>query len=161
MYIKINKNFSYYKKLFKYTLITWLLSSTSLKAANCTIAEAKINFGTILNLENKTTTGMITIVCSSMAGDIPYVVSLVNPGRYFSIENNYSEKIFFEIYTTPNYAYPWTQEQTIKGTVKNINGNGKEVIPIYAKIKSYNQTKKPRPGEYQPRSNQIAIKLAY
>lgn len=162
MLIKLKKDIRYYKKLLKYFFTILLLSSTTLKAANCTVSEAKINFGTITSLEPRTTNGQIAIICSNMTNDISYTLLLMNPDKNLTIENNYNnEKIFFEIFTSPNYLKPWSDEEVIKGIIKNINGNGKVVVPIYAKIKSYNSKRKPAPGEYRARSNIINIKLIY
>ena len=95
MLIKLKKDIRYYKKLLKYFFTILLLSSTTLKAANCKVSEAKINFGTITSLEPRTTNGQIVIICSNMTNDISYTLLLINPDKNLTIENNYNnEKIY-------------------------------------------------------------------
>jgi len=152
---------NYFKKLIVYIFILGLISASNLLASTCRIAEGRLNFGKYDNFtsnSNAKTVGEITIVCSNMTGDINYSLALTN--NKLSIGNGKGGLLYYNLYTSPNYTALWNENNLITGTVKNMNGNGIDVKPMYGEVILTNKNNMTS-GEYTSNSNPPMVKLIY
>jgi spore coat protein U-like protein len=145
------------RTLITITLLFFFRINSSL-AADCSIVDAKLNFGILNKNPNMETLGEITVTCSNMTGDVPYSVELEN-SKELTIDDGQGSKLNYILFTSANYSSMWSQKNPIKSTVKNIGGYGKSVIPFYGKIVNYNRLFKA--GEYSNKGNLPIIKLIY
>ena len=138
-----------------------LISASSALATSCRVAEGRLNFGKYDNFAsnaNAKTVGELTIVCSNMTGDINYSLALTN--NKLSIGNGKGGLLYYNLYTSPNYTILWNENNLITGTVKNVNGNGTDVKPMYGEVILRNKNNMTA-GEYTSNSNPPMVKLIY
>jgi len=157
MFMKLN----YFKKLFTYIFILALISASNALASSCRIAEGRLNFGKYDNFAsnvNAKTVGEITIVCSNMTGDVNYSLALTN--NKLSIGNGKGGLLYYNLYTSANYTALWNETNLITGTVKNMNGSGTDVKPMYGEVILTNKNNITS-GEYTSHSNPPMVKLIY
>jgi spore coat protein U-like protein len=152
---------NYFKKLFTYIFILALISASNALASSCRIAEGRLNFGKYDNFAsnvNAKTVGEITIVCSNMTGDVNYSLALTN--NKLSIGNGKGGLLYYNLYTSANYTALWNETNLITGTVKNMNGSGTDVKPMYGEVILTNKNNITS-GEYTSHSNPPMVKLIY
>ena len=152
---------NYLKKLFIFIFVLGLFLPTHSKASSCRIAEGRLNFGKFDNFFSDTsakTVGEIKVICSNMTGDVNYSLALTNTS--LSISNGRGGLLNYNLFTSPNYTALWSETNLIKGTVKNINGNGEDVKPIYGEVILRNKVNMTA-GEYSNHSNPLMVKLIY
>ena len=152
---------NYFKKLFVYIFVLELISASNLLASSCRIAEGRLNFGKYDNFSsnmNAKTVGELTIVCSNMTGDINYSLALTN--NKLSIGNGKGGLLYYNLYTSANYTALWNETNLITGTVKNMNGSGTDVKPMYGEVILTNKNNITS-GEYTSHSNPPMVKLIY
>ena len=152
---------NYFKKLFVYIFILGSISASNVLASTCRIAEGRLNFGKYDNFtsnSNAKTVGEITIVCSNMTGDINYSLALTN--NKLSIGNGKGGLLYYNLYTSPNYTALWNENNLITGTVKNMNGSGMDVKPMYGEVILTNKNNMTS-GEYTSNLNPPMVKLIY
>ena len=158
----IFKNFIKFKYLLACTFVIFINSITiGLAASSCRIAEGRLNFGKFDNFMSDTsakTVGEITVVCSNMTGDINYSLALTN--NRLSISNGKGGLLYYNLFTSTSYTALWTETNVIMGTVKNINGSGIDVRPMYGEI-ILNNKNSMTAGEYTNHSNPPMVKLIY
>ncbi len=157
MFMKLN----YFKKLFTYIFILALIFASNALASSCRIAEGRLNFGKYDNFAsnvNAKTVGEITIVCSNMTGDVNYSLALTN--NKLSIGNGKGGLLYYNLYTSANYTALWNETNLITGTVKNMNGSGMDVKPMYGEVILTNKNNITS-GEYTSHSNPPMVKLIY
>ena len=121
----------------------------------------KLRLPLALWIQKKTiqeSTGNITIVCSGMTGDIIYSLALTNPDKNLSMSNGKGGVLFYQLYTSANYASVWSQNKVINGLIKNINGNGSDTLPFYGRIIIRQNTSS---GNYTVFTNPPLITLTY
>jgi spore coat protein U-like protein len=152
---------NYFKKLFIYIFILGSISASNVQASTCRIAEGRLNFGKYDNFAsnvNAKTVGEITIVCSNMTGDVNYSLALTN--NKLSIGNGKGGLLYYNLYTSPNYTALWNETNLITGIVKNMNGSGMDVKPMYGEVILTNKNNITS-GEYTSHSNPPMVKLIY
>ena len=152
---------NYFKKLLVCTFILGLISASNVLASTCRIAEGRLNFGKYDNFAsnvNAKTVGEITIVCSNMTGDINYSLALTN--NKLSIGNGKGGLLYYNLYTSANYTALWNETNLITGIVKNMNGSGMDVKPMYGEVILTNKNNITS-GEYTSHSNPPMVKLIY
>jgi spore coat protein U-like protein len=152
---------NYFKKLFIYALMLGLISASNALASSCRIAEGRLNFGKFDNFgsgPSAKTVGEITVVCSNMTGDVNYSLALTN--QTLSISNGRGGLLNYTLFTSPSYTAVWSETNMITGTVKNINGNGIDVRPMYGEVVLRNKTNMTA-GEYTHNANPPVVKLIY
>jgi spore coat protein U-like protein len=157
MFMKLNN----IKKLFIYIFILGLISASNVMASSCRIAEGRLNFGKYDNFASDAsakTVGEITVVCSNMTGDVNYSLALTN--NKLSIGNGKGGLLYYNLYTSPNYTALWNETNLITGTVKNMNGSGMDVKPMYGEVVLRNKNSMTA-GEYTSHSNPPMVKLIY
>jgi len=157
MFMKLNN----VKKLFIYIFVLGLISTSNALASSCRIAEGRLNFGKYDNFAsnvNAKTVGEITIVCSNMTGDVNYSLALTN--NKLSIGNGKGGLLYYNLYTSANYTALWNETNLITGTVKNMNGSGMDVKPMYGEVILTNKNSITS-GEYTSHSNPPMVKLIY
>ena len=93
-----------------------------------------------------------------MTGDIIYSLALTNPDKNLSMSNGKGGVLFYQLYTSANYASNWSQNNVIKGLIKNINGNGSDTLPFYGRIVIRQNTSS---GNYTVFTNPPLITLTY
>jgi spore coat protein U-like protein len=138
-----------------------LISASSALATSCRVAEGRLNFGKYDNLgadASAKTVGEITVICSNMTGDVKYSLALTN--NKLSIANGKGGLLYYNLYTSSNYTALWNENNLITGTVKNINGNGTDVKPMYGEVILRNKNNMTA-GEYTSNSNPPMVKLIY
>jgi spore coat protein U-like protein len=138
-----------------------LISASNALAASCRVAEGRLNFGKYDNLgadASAKTVGEITVICSNMTGDVKYSLALTN--NKLSIGNGKGGLLYYNLYTSSNYTALWNENNLITGTVKNINGNGTDVKPMYGEVILRNKSNMTA-GEYTSNSNPPMVKLIY
>ena len=149
------------KKIFIYAFILGLISASNALASSCRIAEGKLNFGKYDNFGSDASTktvGEITVLCSNMTGDVKYSLALTN--NKLSISNGKGGLLYYNLYTSANYTSLWNETNLITGTVKNINGSGMDVKPMYGEVILRNKNNMTS-GEYTSHSNPPMVKLIY
>jgi spore coat protein U-like protein len=152
---------NYFNKLYIYIFILGLISVSNSIASTCRIAEGRLNFGKYDNFAsniNAKTVGELTIVCSNMTGDVNYSLALTN--NKLSIGNGKGGLLYYNLYTSANYTVLWNENNLITGTVKNINGSGMDVKPMYGEVVLTNKNNITS-GEYTSNSNPPMVKLIY
>lgn len=152
---------NYFKKLFMFTFMLGLISASNAIASTCRVADGRLNFGKYDNLgadASAKTVGEITVVCSNMTGDVKYSLALTN--NKLSIANGKGGLLYYNLYTSPNYTALWNENNLITGTVKNVNGNGTDVKPMYGEVILRNKNNMTA-GEYTSNSNPPMVKLIY
>ena len=150
-----------FKKIFIYAFILGLISASNALASSCRIAEGRLNFGKYDNFGSDASTktvGEITILCSNMTGDVKYSLALTN--NKLSISNGKGGLLYYNLYTSANYTSLWNETNLITGTVKNINGSGMDVKPMYGEVILSNKNNMTA-GEYTSHSNPPMVKLIY
>jgi spore coat protein U-like protein len=138
-----------------------LISASNALAASCRVAEGRLNFGKYDNLgadASAKTVGEITVICSNMTGDVKYSLALTN--NKLSIANGKGGLLYYNLYTSSNYTALWNENNLITGTVKNVNGNGTDVKPMYGEVILRNKNNMTA-GEYTSNSNPPMVKLIY
>ena len=138
-----------------------LISASNAISSSCRVADGRLNFGKYDNLgadASAKTVGEITVVCSNMTGDVKYSLALTN--NKLSIANGKGGLLYYNLYTSPNYTALWNENNLITGTVKNVNGNGTDVKPIYGEVILRNKNNMTA-GEYTSNSNPPMVKLIY
>ena len=149
------------KKTFIYAFILGLISASNALASSCRIAEGKLNFGKYDNFGSDASTktvGEITVLCSNMTGDVKYSLALTN--NKLSISNGKGGLLYYNLYTSANYTSLWNETNLITGTVKNINGSGMDVKPMYGEVILSNKNNMTA-GDYTSHSNPPMVKLIY
>ena len=144
-----------------FTFMLGLISASNALAASCRVAEGRLNFGKYDNLgadASAKTVGEITVICSNMTGDVKYSLALTN--NKLSIANGKGGLLYYNLYTSSNYTALWNENNLITGTVKNVNGNGKDVKPMYGEVILRNKNNMTA-GEYTSNSNPPMVKLIY
>ena len=144
-----------------FTLMLGLISASNALAASCRVAEGRLNFGKYDNLgadASAKTVGEITVICSNMTGDVKYSLALTN--NKLSIANGKGGLLYYNLYTSSNYTALWNENNLITGTVKNVNGNGTDVKPMYGEVILRNKNNMTA-GEYTSNSNPPMVKLIY
>jgi spore coat protein U-like protein len=152
---------NYFKKLFVYIFMLGLISTSNVLASTCRVADGRLNFGKYDNLgadASAKTVGEITVICSNMTGDVKYSLALTN--NKLSIANGKGGLLYYNLYTSPNYTALWNENNLITGTVKNVNGNGTDVKPMYGEVILRNKNNMTA-GEYTSNSNPPMVKLIY
>lgn len=137
------------------------ISASNVLASSCRIAEGRLNFGKFVNFGSNAsakTVGEITVVCSNMTGDVNYSLALTN--QTLSISNGRGGLLYYNLFTSPNYTAIWSETNLITGTVKNLNGNGIDVKPMYGELLLRNKTNMTA-GEYTHNVNPPVVKLIY
>ena len=138
-----------------------LISTSNVLASTCRVADGRLNFGKYDNLgadASAKTVGEITVICSNMTGDVKYSLALTN--NKLSIANGKGGLLYYNLYTSPNYTALWNENNLITGTVKNVNGNGTDVKPMYGEVILRNKNNMTA-GEYTSNSNPPMVKLIY
>jgi spore coat protein U-like protein len=64
------------------------------------------------------------------------------------------------LYTSANYTALWNETNLITGTVKNMNGSGTDVKPMYGEVILTNKNNMTA-GEYTSHANPPMVKLIY
>ena len=144
-----------------FTFMLGLISASNALAASCRVAEGRLNFGKYDNLgadASAKTVGEITVICSNMTGDVKYSLALTN--NKLSIANGKGGLLYYNLYTSSNYTALWNENNLITGTVKNVNGNGTDVKPMYGEVILRNKNNMTA-GEYTSNSNPPMVKLIY
>ena len=157
MFMRLN----YFKKLFIYIFVLGLIFISNSLASMCRIAEGRLNFGKYDNFasdRSAKTVGEITIICSNMTGDVNYSLALTN--NKLSIGNGQGGLLYYNLYTSPSYTALWNENNLITGTVKNMNGSGMDVKPMYGEVILSNKNNMTS-GEYTSHSNPPTVKLIY
>ena len=151
-----------FKYLLVWTFVIFINSmSIGLASSSCRIAEGRLNFGKFDNFSSDTSTktvGEIRVICSNMTGDVNYSLALTNTN--LSLNNGKGGLLSYKLFTTGNYTSLWTETNLITGTVKNINGSGIDVKPMYVEIILGNKNNMTS-GEYTSHSNPPMVKLIY
>ena len=151
-----------FKYLLVWTFVIFINSmSIGLASSSCRIAEGRLNFGKFDNFSSDTSTktvGEIRVICSNMTGDVNYSLALTNTN--LSLNNGKGGLLSYKLFTTGNYTSLWTETNLITGTVKNINGSGIDVKPMYGEIILGNKNNMTS-GEYTSHSNPPMVKLIY
>ena len=152
---------NYFKKLFIFVVILGSISTSNVFASSCRIAEGRLNFGKYDNFASDAsakTVGEITVVCSNMTGGVKYSLALTN--NKLSIGNGKRGLLYYNLYTSANQTALWNETNLITGAVKNINGSGIDVKPMYGEIILRNKNNMTS-GEYTSHSNPPMVKLIY
>jgi len=100
----------------------------------------------------------VTVSCSNMKQDIPYSLSLDKPKQLFIMSKG-NEIMYYQLFTSSNYATLWDDKNIISGIVKNSNGFGSDTKTIYGKILRNDIAK--RTGAYNVSSDPVIITLYY
>jgi spore coat protein U-like protein len=93
-----------------------------------------------------------------MTGDVNYSLALTN--QSLSISNGRGGLLNYTLFTSPSYTAVWSETNMITGTVKNMNGNGIDVKPMYGEVVLRNKTNMTA-GEYTHNANPPVVKLIY
>lgn len=154
------KKNSFNKLLIQVFLLVFIFISNVQASASCRVANGKLNFGKYDNFgaDNAKTVGEITVICSNMTGDVNYNLALMNAN--LSMSNGKGGFIDYKLFTSANYTTLWSETNLISGTIKNINGNGIDVKPVYGEVILLNKQRMSA-GEYTNHSNPPQVKLSY
>ena len=141
-------------------LVLTFVASPSSYANICHVSSPILSFGQYdarpgaLN----TSTTTVTVTCSDMKTDTPYVLTLYKSKQSFSMSHG-ADTLYYQLFTSANYTTVWDDKNSISGIVKNNGGNGSDTKTIYAKIIT-NQIGK-KSGAYNSGSDPVIINLNY
>ena len=116
-------------------LVFIFISSTKSYASVCSVSSPTISFGQYdarpgaLN----TSTTTVTVTCSDMKTDTPYVLTLYKSKQSFSMSHG-ADTLYYQLFTSANYTTVWDDKNSISGIVKNNGGSGSDTRTIYGKI---------------------------
>lgn len=138
-------------------------AQSSVKAdivANCTVNSPSFPFETYKpsKTESNSITATVTVSCNKMKQDIPYSLGLSKSKQLF-IMNKGTEIMYYQLFTSANFATIWDDTNTISGIVKNNKGVGSDTRTIYAKILRNDIAK--NTGAFNLRSDPVIINLYY
>ena len=128
--------------------------------ANCTVNSPSFPFETYKpsKTESNSITATVTVSCNKMKQDIPYSLGLSKSKQLF-IMNKGTEIMYYQLFTSANFATIWDDTNTISGIVKNNKGVGSDTRTIYAKILRNDIAK--NTGAFNLRSDPVIINLYY
>jgi len=128
--------------------------------ANCSVGKPSFPFVTYKpgKTESNSISANVTVSCSNMKQDIPYSLGLDKPQQLF-IMNKGNEIMYYQLFTSTNYATLWDDTNTISGIVKNNNGVGSDTRTIYGKI--IRNDIAVRTGAFNIKSDPVIINLYY
>jgi spore coat protein U-like protein len=138
-------------------------AQSSVKAdiiANCSVNSPSFPFETYKpsKTESNSITATVTVSCNKMKQDIPYSLGLSKSKQLF-IMNKGTEIMYYQLFTSANFATIWDDTNTISGIVKNNKGVGSDTRTIYAKILRNDIAK--NTGAFNLRSDPVIINLYY
>ena len=116
-------------------LVFIFISSAKSYASVCSVSSPTISFGQYdarpgaLN----TSTTTVTVTCSDMKTDTPYVLTLYKSKQSFSMSHG-ADTLYYQLFTSENHSILWDDTNTISGVVKNNGGSGSDTRTIYGKI---------------------------
>ena len=116
-------------------LVFIFISSAKSYASVCSVSSPTISFGQYdarpgaLN----TSTTTVTVTCSDMKTDTPYVLTLYKSKQSFSMSHG-ADTLYYQLFTSANYTTVWDDKNSISGIVRNNGGNGSDTRTIYGKI---------------------------
>jgi len=108
-------------------LVFIFISSTKSYASVCSVSSPTISFGQYdarpgaLN----TSTTTVTVTCSDMKTDTPYVLTLYKSKQSFSMSHG-ADTLYYQLFTSANYTTVWDDKNSISGIVRNNGGNGSD-----------------------------------
>jgi spore coat protein U-like protein len=141
-------------------LVFIFISSAKSYASVCSVSSPTISFGQYdarpgaLN----TSTTTVTVTCSDMKTDTPYVLTLYKSKQSFSMSHG-ADTLYYQLFTSANYTTVWDDKNSISGIVRNNGGNGSDTRTVYGKI-IINQIGK-KSGAYNSGSDPVIINLIY
>ena len=138
-------------------------AQSSVKAdiiANCSVNSPSFPFETYKpsKTESNSITATVTVSCNKMKQDITYSLGLSKSKQLF-IMNKGTEIMYYQLFTSANFATIWDDTNTISGIVKNNKGVGSDTRTIYAKILRNDIAK--NTGAFNLRSDPVIINLYY
>jgi spore coat protein U-like protein len=128
--------------------------------SKCTVSTPSFSFDQYkpAKTESNSVIANVTVSCSNMRQDIPYSLSLDKPKQLFIMSKG-NEIMYYQLFTSANYATLWDDTNVISGIIKNNNGFGSDTKTIYGKILRNDIGK--RTSAYNVSSDPVIINLYY